>query len=440
MGRVPLVLAMLFGDPGSSVTEPGPGSALVTAAFRQDPPDSLYRKGRAALLQRDFTEAARLLERVADDYPEARIAPDALYWAAFAHYRVGGDLHLRAALRLLDRQRTQYRGGSARADAEALTAVVVSALAKGGDQEAIRTLSRGADVDAACRSGNADVPTLYLDALTDVDPERGFVLLRQLLERPACPPELRRNGLFILAKLRRADLLPLLLSVARTDPDPNIRRSAVYWIGRVSGPAAITALDSVARIAGDTLLQQAALAALADVPAPEGRRALRDLAASDGVSGNVRRTAIMLLMERGGAEDISTVRELLPKLRNPAERQGAYAALSRANAPEGVRALLSAAMDTLLPTTERRVALVLAAEKGAPTVDLVRIYDTASEYMMREAALAMMAQRRDSMALGKLQRVASNERDERLRIAAIALLAEVRGRPLPQDARIRPRP
>ena len=398
--------------------------------------DSLYRAGRDAVMRGHHQEGAWLREKVAREHPEAAIVGDATYWAAFAHYRIGGEAQLLIAQRLLTERRSRYPRERMYADAPALEAVVVGSLARLGNQVAMQQLLRVAKVEGACDAAAPEPLTMYLDALADVDPVRAFATIRHILERADCPASLRRNSLLVLARLQPRTSLPLLLRVARTDADPETRRSAVYWLSRVSGNDAVAALDSVARTSGDTLLWRAALAALIDGPAPQGREALRRLATSDRVPSRVRREAMMLLMERARPEDISATRDLLPKIRTAAERQTAYAALAHTRGAEGIRALLSAARDTSVPAEDRRVALVLATEAGAPTREIIGFYDSASEYLLREAALAMMAQRRDAEALDQLRDVAAHEGNARLRAAAVALLAEVRGKPLPQGAKI----
>ena len=74
-----------------------PADLPPLASLVGDPADSLYRAAREALTRREFSRAADLFARIGSQYPKSGYAPDALYWQAFALYRVGGTAPLRRA-------------------------------------------------------------------------------------------------------------------------------------------------------------------------------------------------------------------------------------------------------------------------------------------------------------------------------------------------------
>src|SRR5882672_772655 len=59
----------------------------LSARRTADPADSLYKLARAALNDGDYRRAATLFAMVADRYPDSELAPDALYYRAYALYR-----------------------------------------------------------------------------------------------------------------------------------------------------------------------------------------------------------------------------------------------------------------------------------------------------------------------------------------------------------------
>src|SRR5690606_33024749 len=94
---------------------PAPPHAPVQAAWHrpmpvpapwapQDPADSLYAAGREALARSEFRRAAELFHRIPERFPSSTYAGDALYWEAFARFRLGTDDDLRRALAALGRQ------------------------------------------------------------------------------------------------------------------------------------------------------------------------------------------------------------------------------------------------------------------------------------------------------------------------------------------------
>ena len=60
-----------------------------------DPADSLYRVARETLNRREYRTAANLFSQITDRFARSGYAGDALYWKAFALYRLGSDRDLR---------------------------------------------------------------------------------------------------------------------------------------------------------------------------------------------------------------------------------------------------------------------------------------------------------------------------------------------------------
>ena len=65
------------------------------ADFPQDPADSVYRAARTQLNRGEWRRSATLFGQVAARQPASAYAADALYWQAFALYRIGGVTELR---------------------------------------------------------------------------------------------------------------------------------------------------------------------------------------------------------------------------------------------------------------------------------------------------------------------------------------------------------
>ena len=55
----------------------------------EDEAAEFYREGQEALSEGDFKDARRLFQAVSSDYEDSEVAGDALYWEAFANYRLG---------------------------------------------------------------------------------------------------------------------------------------------------------------------------------------------------------------------------------------------------------------------------------------------------------------------------------------------------------------
>jgi TolA-binding protein len=115
-----------------------------------DPADSLYRQGHALLRRGEYRRAAAAFRELPAKFPSSAYQADALYWQAFALYRIGGSAELRAALDALEQHRTKYPGAKNRTDAGALTTRITGALAARGDASATAQI-RNAATDSALR-------------------------------------------------------------------------------------------------------------------------------------------------------------------------------------------------------------------------------------------------------------------------------------------------
>src|SRR2546427_13189470 len=77
------------------------------------------------------------------------------------------------------------------------------------------------------------------------------------------------------------DALPILLDVARNDPDSEVRLQAVFWLSQVGSDRAVTALDSILSSATGPELQDKAIFSLSQIHNARAAQILRDYAANE---------------------------------------------------------------------------------------------------------------------------------------------------------------
>ena len=73
-----------------------------------DPADSLYKSAYELLNRGEWRRAATSFSNIPQRFPNSGYAADALYWQAFALYRIGGTEDLRASLKALETMRSKY--------------------------------------------------------------------------------------------------------------------------------------------------------------------------------------------------------------------------------------------------------------------------------------------------------------------------------------------
>jgi tetratricopeptide (TPR) repeat protein len=215
-------------------------------AFQQPnrPEDSLYLAARQVLNSGEYRRAADLFRSLAERYPNSRYTPEALYWQAFALYRVGALDDLRQALQVLEMQRARHPDAPSRAHAAVLMTRLNAALAAQGDAEAARRVREGAVQGlATCDREDMEVRAEALSALVRVDPTGAEAVIRRTLaRRDECSVPLRRRALLLLSPDDAERSLQILLDVARNDPDVLVRSDAVSRMARLRGDVAVEEL------------------------------------------------------------------------------------------------------------------------------------------------------------------------------------------------------
>ncbi len=272
-----------------------------TLRLPQDPADSLYREARQLLNRGDWRRAAERFSAVANHRPASGYAADALYWQAFALYRIGGTTELRQALASLETRRTQHPNARSESDAATLTARIRGALAARGDARASAALARSAESGGtACDSEELSVRSSALSALMRANPEQGEALLLRVLDRKdECSIPLRKSAVMLIGTRGDESAKARLTSVARTDPSEAVRADAIGYLGRVSGDEVVATLEQVISSDEEERVQRAAVRALGRHDSERAKTALKALVERSSAPERLRIEAISTF-DRGG--------------------------------------------------------------------------------------------------------------------------------------------
>jgi len=432
--------------------------ALPLAAWQddQDPTDSLWRAARQAFNRGDYTSAANLYGDLTRRFPSSTRAGDALYWSAFALYK-NDDLD--RARSLLVTQQRRYPKAATLRDADALLARVQTALAKQGDEEAARWISKRAQVPQtpeppeppeppqppepptppqppqigrtatgqACpdEDDDDDVRMAALNGLLQMDAANALPILKKvLLRRDACSAGMRRKAVFIVSQKQGAETEDILLDVARRDPDPEVRQQAVFWLSQVGSERAVNALDSILRTATDPELQDKAIFALSQIQKPRAREILRNYAANERSPEEAREKAIFWLGQEGSSENGAFLRGLYTKLTGEELKGKVIFSLSQMGGDDNGRWLMEIALNEREPVEMRKKALFWAGQTGTNLDQLVGLYDRMQNQEMKEQLIFVYSQRHEAGAVDKLIQIAKTERDPELRKKAVFWLGQ----------------
>jgi len=394
--------------------------------LQEDPAAKAYATAREALNRGRYPAAAEAFAALRKDYPRSGYVPDSYYWQAFALYRRAGTSNLRAAIELLDQQRTRYPQAGTMEDADDLRVQIESRLARQGDAGAAENITRRAQ--QSCDQGEQETRAAALSALLNMNADRAIPILKQVLEkRDECSAELRRQAVFLISQKMTDESVDILLDLAHRnpDPDPEVREQAVFWLSQVKSPEALQALESILRESTDQDVQEKAIFAISQHGSDEAVRVLREYAERTDAPKDLRENAIFWIGQNPRAGGTQYLMELYPRLGDPDLKEKAIFSVAQGKSAESRRWLLERARDASESVDVRKNALFWAGQTGGLTAaDLRELYGTLSDREMKEQVIFVASQKDQPESVDFLMDVARNEQDPELKKNAIFWLGQ----------------
>ncbi len=452
----------------------------------RDTADTLWRRGRIAISDESWEDAAETFRDLVNRFPKSAYAGDALYWEAFALQRTGRTSALRRAATALERQRDEYPASATYTSGEsaALLTRVKGRLARSGDREAAvdvaglaeaaaaaaiagvgeamgaaaaelervrpelerelaearreldrtrRGLARQGrdhdDIPPGCEDAVDDERVEALNALLQMNSEQALPILRKVLaRRDKCSELMRRKAVFLVSQKRSDEAVDILVETAKTDPDRKTREDAVFWLSQTRSDRAAEVLEQILlKDAPDAEMQKKAVFSLSQTRTDRSARVLRDFVRRRDVDAEVRGEAIFWLGQSRSAENMAVLREIFATLDDDDVREKVIFAVAQHRSSENSRWLLDRAKDRSLDPDLRKSALFWAGQSGTPIGDLMAIYDSATDDReLREQVVFTLSQRRDGEGVEQLIAIARKEQDRELRKQAIFWLGQSR--------------
>jgi HEAT repeat protein len=392
----------------------------------QDVGDSLYRAARTAHNRGDWGQSAQLFREIATRYPNSAYSADALYYQAFALYRIGRTEDLRAALSALDSRAQRYPNvKSQQSDAPALAMRIRGVLAARGDQAAAAALQAQASQGTqTCDREEQAVQAEAMNALSRTDPENVNQLITRVLARKdECSIPLRRTAVFLAGNRRDAAAAGVLANVARNDPSIDVRVEAINFLGRLPSEEGLPVLEELVRTSTEERIQRAAVRALVQHPSARARTSVRALIERDDVSDQLRSSALSAFTpERASADDVAWLRSLYARVQDTQLKTRVLSAITRIGGTDVDQWLMTLVRNENEPSSIRSTAMRRIG-KTLPIADLSKLYDDASQQRLRMEIIQVLASRTEDAAADKLLDIAKNGTDPNLRTRAINALS-----------------
>jgi HEAT repeat protein len=408
--------------------------------------DSLFRAGRNAFNDLENRRAAELYTELLERYPRSALAADALYYRAYALYRIGERRDLRAALTDLDRYERSYGGAPGADDARVLRTRVCGKLASTGDADCGQELvsraegrgnpppggrAPGAGPTGAPPGGSGtrstsrdaeDERLMALNALMQMSPEQALPILRKVLADRSTSVQMREQAVFLISQKAGRDVVDVLLDVAKNDPSENVRGAAVFWLSQTRDPRVVDVLEGILLQSADRTLQDKAIFSLSQVSSQRASEVLRSYIERKDAPVDLRASAIHWLGQRTG--DISYLRELYSRATEREIKDKIIFALSQSRG--GRPTLLEIAKDTREHRDLRNQAIFWIGSGSSSIADLTALYGTLEDKDLKNQVIFAMTQSSDRGALDKLMEIARTDKDKEVRGQAIFWIGQSR--------------
>lgn len=370
----------------------------------RDTADTLWRRGRIAISEEAWQDAADAFRDIVDRYPRSAYAGDALYWEAFALQRIGRQSDMRRAAAALDKQKSDYPKATTYVSGEssALLARVNGRLARSGDHDAaVAVADMASAIAEATVAGVAEAMAAASAELARAEPE-----IRRELAR--IEPEVRRG----LAEARRG------LSEARRDMD----RADEDEIP----PGCEGAVDDDRIEALNAMMQLNAEQALPILKKVLQRR--------DKCSELLRRKAVFLVSQQRSEEAVEILLETAKTDPDRPTRENAVFWLSQSNSPRATEVLEQILLRESDTELQKKAVFALAQGRSdrsqAILRDFIRRRDADDE--VRGEAIFWLGQSRNAENSAALREVFTTLDDEDAKEKVLFSLSQNRS---PENAR-----
>ena len=413
----------------------------------QQQADSMFRAARRVMDDGDYREAAQLFARVAERYPRTTQASDALYYRAYSLYRAGGSSSLSSALASLEELNRLYPSSAAnRGDAGTLRVRICGELARRGDEACTRevvttatstststptrTAPSSQSSSQSCPSENDenDERVMALNALMNMNSESAVPILEKVLaRRDECSKGLRKKAVFLISQKRAADVVDILIKVAREDPSPDVREQAVFWLSNVRDPRVVDLLAEMAANSNDPAIQEKAIFSLSNTRSERASQILRDIAQRDGGRKGAREQAIFWLGNRRDAASVEFLRGLYSRLTDKDLKERVLFSVANQRGTDSGTWLIGIATNESETMELRKQALFHAGnQRAAAVTDITALYDKVRDKEMKEQIIFVLAQNRAEASVDKLMDIARRDSDREMRSKAIFWLGQSR--------------
>ena len=284
--------------------------AVAGYALADDEAELKMQEAREALNQARYQEAAELLERVYELEEGRQEAGNALYWQAFARYKLQRTQELKVAAELLRLQQEEYAQSETARDGEALLARLYGELAERGEAEAMREIHEMSD-DEMQREATR---VAALEALMRMDPEMALPILEDIVTgKKEVSEDMRRHSIFILCRMDDQRSEDLLIGMLDKTDDPELLSELVMCLSMKDSDRAMDAIVDLFNRVDDPRVDEAAMFAIGRHGGDRAFEMLAGIVRDPSNDPEMRHQALFGISHTGRSSPVRpTIRSMLP--------------------------------------------------------------------------------------------------------------------------------
>jgi HEAT repeat protein len=364
----------------------------------------VFREGRDFIEAQNWQRAAEKFHDFIKGYPKDKDVDAALYWYGYALEKQGRKDEATAQLkRLVDR----FPSSSWRREAIAL--LVAMGHTNFAQEVALRE--------------NCEIKILALQSLFEADEERAIGIITETLKANPTPCQgLQAAAVTILGSRRSPRVIPVLLDIARSNPDLKLRLTAIRRLGDQHDEQVTEELIKLYDADRTKEVRAQILRALVESRTPRGSAKVVEIArASDDL--NTRLFAIRFIGELKDPASLDELIRIYDADKTKEVRSQILRALSEREEPRARAKVWDIARTGDTPEMRIEAIRRLGDHKRIGLDELLQLYSSETNLQIKQALLRAFAESNDPKAQAKLFEIARGNDPMELRGYAIRVLS-----------------
>ena len=365
----------------------------------------IFREGRDLIEAQNWQRAAEKFNDFIKGYPKDKDLDAALYWHGYALQKQDRkDEASTSLIRLINR----FPNSSWRNEAQALLVVM-------GRKDA---------VEQALDRDNCEIKILALQSLFQADQERAIgIVTESLRANPSTCQNYLAAAVSMLGSHGGPKVVPLLLDIARSNPDPKLRLTAIKRLGDQHNEQVTAELIKLYDADRNKDIRSQVLRALVESRTPQGSAKVLEIARS-GDDLPIRQVAIRYIGELKDAASLDELIRIYDADKTKEVRFQIIRALAERDDARARTKLLEIARQGDTPELRIEAIRRLGGHGRIALDDLLQLYTAETNLQIKQGLLRAFADNADPRARAKLFEIARGTDPIELRTYAMRQLGE----------------